>query len=242
MRLNSMLISSFFFASVALAGPSQFPRQSLVEKPAKASSETVTYTTDWAGAVYELDSGSLNSISGAVTVPHISGPINSKFSVSVNIDGTSCSSILGVAVEATVTASGPTYQALCYFNGSSDLNITISAGDLIRLTVRALDKTSGVMVVENLSNDQMDYRRLQSSDPLCERSAAWVVERLPSVDNTTLPFVNFSAVTFTEAVTLDNNSQSYGPQGANIDEILNEDGTIATSVTLGEFSVTIERV
>ncbi|KAF8131870.1 peptidase A4 family-domain-containing protein [Boletus edulis] len=242
MRFNSKLISSFLFASVALAGRFQ-SRQSLVEKPANASSDT--YLSNWAGAVYEMDSG-FHFISGTVTVPHISGPINSGSRsyrhpewppIPRQADVKPPIHICLTFVLLLLHIAWCNFADIFASNGDSHLNVAISAGDLIRFTVQDLDTTTGLVVVENLSNGQTDNRQLQSSEPLCGLSAEWVVELVPGVDNW-LPLANFSPVTFTEAAALDNNGQAYWPQGANITEIHTKDGPV-TSVSLGENSVTI---
>ncbi|KAG6382149.1 hypothetical protein JVT61DRAFT_793 [Boletus reticuloceps] len=87
-------------------------RQDLVEKRASASSDALTCADSWAGAVWKQAAGTFNSVTGAVTVPHISGPTKSSVSVALGIDGFSCpnSAALQAGFDGIITQDGPMYE------------------------------------------------------------------------------------------------------------------------------------
>ncbi|KAF8131881.1 peptidase G1 [Boletus edulis] len=246
MRFNSVLISNFLFASVALAGRPRSQRQDLVEKRASASSDALTYADRWAGAVWKQAAGTFNFVTGAVTVPHISGPTKSSISVALGIDGFSCpnSAVLQAGFDGIVTQDGPLYEAWWNFNDQNYINLTISAGDVIELTVKALSETSGHVIIQNVNNGQNFTQQVESSGALCEQNAGWNIGLVTTGNrlNTWLPLAEFGTLAFTGAVATSNSGHNYGPKGADMIGEIEQNGQVRTSVSVDDNSVTINYV
>ena len=83
----------------------------------------------------------------------------------------------------------PTYD----FSG-----ITISAGDVIKLTVTASPTTSGNATIENVTNGRTVSKGLTSNAHLCGQNAEWIVEDYMQ-GNSMIPFANVNTVAFTDA-------------------------------------------
>lgn len=118
--------------------------------------------------------------------------------------------------------------------------ISISAGDVIRVNITALSTTSGRVTIENLSNGQSGGKRLGSVYPICQENAEWIVEDYSDYKGNLLPFANFTTVTFDNAMAIGNGS-TYTPDGAAIFDI-QQNGQTLTSVSTHGSSVTITYV
>ena len=116
--------------------------------------------------------------------------------------------------------------------------ITISAGDVIRLTVIAFSATSGKVKIENLTNGNTVSESLTSSVPLCLQSAEWLLEDFtPDV-----PPADFGTVTFIDAVA-GGMAGTYTPSGCNVTLIdIEQNNTVLTSTTASGSSVTTKYV
>ena len=106
------------------------------------------------------------------------------------------------------------------------------------LTVTASSETSGTVTIENMSNNQMVSKNLTSSTPLCRQNAEWVVEDY-TVNNSTVPFVDFGTVTFMNAKAT--GTGTHTPSGATLFDI-KQDNQVLTSVSTSGSSVTIKYV
>ena len=118
--------------------------------------------------------------------------------------------------------------------------ITISAGDVVRLTVTASSATSGTAKIENLTNSQMVSERLTSTSPLCGQNAEWIVEDFSvgtSSGTSQVPFADFGTVAFTNAEAT--GTGTYTPSGAILFDI-EQNNQILTSTTTSGSSVTIK--
>ncbi|KAF8557512.1 hypothetical protein OG21DRAFT_1601614 [Imleria badia] len=157
----------------------------------------------------------IHVVIGTFTVPTSSGPTGASAAAWVGIDGVTCDTvILQTGVAFTVKNSQPKYNAWYewYTAPSYDFSgITISAGDVIKLTVTASSETSGTAEIENLFNGQTASKSLTSSTPLCRQNAEWVVEDY-AVNNSAVPFADFGTVTFTNAEAT--GTGTYTPSGA----------------------------
>lgn len=116
--------------------------------------------------------------------------------------------------------------------------INISAGDVIKLTVTASSTTSGTATVENLTNGQTVTKDLNSTSPLCEQNAEWIVEDFAQ-GGKLVSFANFSSVTFTNAEATGHGTST--PSGATIVNI-QQNNQVLTSVLINGSSVTITYV
>ncbi|KAF8435716.1 peptidase A4 family-domain-containing protein [Boletus edulis BED1] len=153
----------------------------LVERAANATSDGVEYTPNWAGAVYLQDTGTIVMVSGVIAVPDMSAvEAGSVASAWVGIDGDTCkSTALMTGVVFGKTQNGPFYQAMYWSPPDTTVtpeNITISAGDVVRLTVGALVGPTVLQftLVENLSNKQFTIKFQRHSRELCGQNAEYV--------------------------------------------------------------------
>ena len=116
-------------------------------------------------------------------------------------------------------------------------DITISAGDLIRLTVIALSRTFGKARIDNLTNGEKSERFLSSDIPLCGQNAEWIVEDY-TVGTAYAPFANFSTVTFENAMAGGSGGIFNGSDGTLFN--IAQNGSVLTSTSASGWSVTIE--
>lgn len=244
MLFNFALITSFLLASAVLADRRREDRQSRfvnrVEQSAHATSDDVEYSDNWSGAVWGGDAGTFTSVTGTFAVPVPSGDSGSAASAWVGIDGDSCSGgLLQTGVDFVLTDNGPTYDAWYewypdwsyYF---SDLEV--SAGDVIRATVTSYSSTSGIATIENLTNGQSGSTELTSTYALCGQNAEWIVEDFEDGNGNLVPFADFGAVTFTDAVAT--GTGYYTSDGASVIDI-EQNNQVLTSVSIDGSSLTV---
>ncbi|KAG6380648.1 peptidase G1 [Boletus reticuloceps] len=244
MRFNSALFTTFLFASAVLAirrRGSESRLLDLVEKATKATSG-VEYTHNWAGAICRQDTGTIVMVSGVIAVPDMSTvEAGSVASAWVGIDGDTCkNAALMTGVVFGKTHNGPFYQAMYWSSPDTTEtpeNITISAGDVVRLTVGALAGPTVLQftLVENFSNKQSAIKFQNHSQELCGQNAEWVVINYAEEG---IPFPNFGTATFTDASAL-SEGLIFGPLEATILEI-KQNGQVLTSVSVDNSSVTIK--
>jgi hypothetical protein len=127
-------------------------------------------------------------------------------------------------------SAGPTDTNLYSFSG-----ITISAGDVIRLTVTAFTTTSGEAMIEILTNGNMVSESLTSSASLCLESAEWLVEVYMD-----LPLANFGTVSFIDAVA-GGTAGTYTLSGSNATLLdIEQNNQVLTSTSASGPSLTIK--
>jgi hypothetical protein len=118
--------------------------------------------------------------------------------------------------------------------------ITISAGDVISLSVMVLSATSGEVRIENVSNGDTVTQLLTSNTPLCgpSQTAEWIVEDY-TVNGDRVPFANFGTVAFTDTVAAGSEAPGFysASQGILID--IEQNGQVLTSTTASGFDVTV---
>jgi hypothetical protein len=116
--------------------------------------------------------------------------------------------------------------------------ITISAGDVISLTVMVLSATSGEVRIENVSNGDTVTQLLTSGTPLCGQAAQWIVEDYV-LNGDWVPFANFGTVAFTDTVAAGSEAPGFysASQGILID--IEQNGQVLTSTTASGFDVTV---
>jgi len=212
-------------------------------QPAVGNASHVEYSSNWAGAVWDTyPAGTFKSVTGTFTVPTPTGSSGSA-SAWVGIDGDTCgTAILQTGVDFTISGGKVSYDAWYewypdYAYDSS--GITISAGNVITLTVTATSTKAGTAVITNQSTGKTVTKSLTSSSALCEQNAEWIVEDYEE-NGSLVPFANFGTVTFSSA-SATTSSGSIGPSGATIIDI-EQSGKVLTSVTTGSSSVTVKYV
>ncbi len=121
------------------------------------------------------------SITGTITVP--SDTSHSTTSVYVALDGQTCGTAsLLLGIDLTYSGSSVSYDAWYewYPDYAYDFSgITISAGNVITLTLTATSKTAGKATISNTSTGQTvshTFSNEGSLGSLCEYDAEWIVE------------------------------------------------------------------
>lgn len=162
---------------------------------------THVYNTNWAGAVIETTGVEVVTGTFVAPVPSSDG----SGAAWVGIDGNDCyTGILQAGIDWTKSSSGVTYTAWYEWWPSSMeywSDFSIEAGDTIKVTVTATSTTSGVAVLENLTQDTAINNTFTSSEvlsPICQTDAEWIVEDYyENFDFVT--FADFGTVGFTAA-------------------------------------------
>jgi hypothetical protein len=209
-------------------------------------SKNVQYSSNWAGAV--LVGTGYSSVTSEFTVPTPKAPSGGSSrtqycaSAWVGLDGDTCdTAILQTGVDFCVQGGSVSYDAWYewYPDYAYDFSgISISAGDVIRVTVDATSTTSGKATIENVSNGEtVSHSFSGESDALCEYNAEWIVEDFEE-NGGLVPFANFGTVTFSGATATDNGN-SVGPSGAQIIDI-EQNNKVLTSVSVSGSSVTVQ--
>lgn len=271
MKFSAALFSSALLASTAIAAPLTAKRQArraarldgrsvsrktnppfkpgTTEALELKNTTQVEYSSNWAGAV--LIGTGYKAVTGEFTVPTPSVPSGGSSreqycaSAWVGIDGDTCgTAILQTGVDFCVEGSSVSYDAWYewYPDYAYDFSgITISAGDVIKVTVDASTDDSGTATIENVTTGKSVTHTFSdvSDGDLCEYNAEWIVEDFEENDSL-VPFADFGTVTFSGAEATDGSS-TVGPSGATIIDI--ESGnTVLTSVSTTSDSVTVKYV
>jgi len=209
----------------------------------------VDYSSNWSGAVIESPpSGeTFNAVSGTFTVPTPSVPSDGSDSSSyaasawVGIDGdTYTNAILQTGVDFTVTDSGDvSYDAWYewYPNYAIDFSLSVSAGDVISLSVVATTTTSGTATIENETTGETASIDLTSTSALGGQNAEWIVEDFEEGDSL-VAFADFGTVVFTSA-TASTAASSEDASGATLIDIESDSGSILTDASVSGSTVTV---
>ncbi|EOD50588.1 putative aspergillopepsin-2 protein [Neofusicoccum parvum] len=223
-----------------------------VEGPiANSNVSHVEYSSNWAGAVYESPpSGTFTAVSATITVPVPSATAAGTYSASawVGIDGdTYGNAILQTGVDFTATKSGSktTYSFDAWYEWypdyAYDFSLTVSAGDVIFMSVTSSSSTKGVAVIENLTTGKSVSKTITSSSALGGQNAEWIVEDFES-GGSLVAFADFGTVLFTGAVAKTSSGTSVGTSDATIIDI-KQSNKVLTSVSIpssSEVEVTYE--
>ncbi|KIL61661.1 hypothetical protein M378DRAFT_13355 [Amanita muscaria Koide BX008] len=216
------------------------------EHPVTDSSDIaqISYSSNWAGASWETyPAGTFKSVTGTFTVPTPTGADGSA-SAWVGIDGDTCqTAILQTGIDFHITSGVVSYDAWYEWYPAfafSFSGITISAGDVIKLTVTATTTKSGTAVIENVTTGVTVSKSLKSAHALCEQNAEWIVEDY-SQGGGLVPFCNFGSVKFTSSEATTVSGTLVDPNGATVIDI-EQNGVVLTNVTEFPGGVTISYV
>lgn len=207
------------------------------------------YSSNWAGAVLIGTDYTAVTAEFIVPTPQIprGGAGNKQYCASawVGIDGDTCgTAILQTGIDFCIQGRSVSYSAWYewYPDYAYDFNdISISAGDLIKVTVDATSKSSGTAKVDNISTGRSVTHTFNSSiqGDLCEYNAEWIVEDFES-NNSLVPLANFGTVTFYNSDAIGRKS-IVGPSGATIIDIKQKNRILTLSSINGN-SVTVKYV
>lgn len=272
MKFSTTILSSSLLAATAIAAPLTAQRQARSEarQNARASNRSShpplkpgtneiihfnetsqeQYSSNWAGAV--LIGSGYTAVTAEFTVPTPQLPSGASSgeqycaSAWVGLDGDTCTTaILQTGVDFCIQGSSVTYDAWYewYPDNAYDFSgITISAGDVIQLTVDATSTTAGTATIKNTSSGQSVTHTFTGGEDgdLCETNAEWIVEDFEE-GSSLVPFANFGTVTFSGAEATDGSS-TVGPSGATIMDIQSSSKQVLTSSSAGSNSVTVKYV
>ncbi|KAJ5185612.1 Concanavalin A-like lectin/glucanases superfamily [Penicillium cf. griseofulvum] len=207
------------------------------------------YSTNWAGAV--LIGTGYTSVTGQFTVPTPKLPAGVSSSEQycasawVGIDGDTCSTaILQTGIDFCIQGSQVSYDAWYewYPDYAYDFSgLSISAGDVIEVTVTATSKTAGTAVIKNVTTGKSVTHTFTGGvdGDLCEYNAEWIVEDYES-GGELVPFVNFGTVTFTNAKAT-TGGKTVGPSGSTLMDI-KQNNVVLTKSSLTSSSVSVSYV
>ncbi|KAM6491186.1 Peptidase A4 family domain containing protein [Amanita muscaria] len=183
------------------------------------ASNDASYSSNWAGAVWDYPANTFYKVTGTFTVPTPSAP-NGVASVWVGIDGhsASCRSILQTGIsmyyQDDVVSYKPWYEWLPDKSHQYIDLLDVNAGDDIRLTVTAFSTTSGTTLIENLTTGKSELHPISDpSNPLCLKNAEWIVEDF-NLNGSRAPFCNFGVVAFRDASASLRSGKVINPTGA----------------------------
>jgi hypothetical protein len=117
------------------------------------------------------------------------------------------------------------------------INLAVTAGDEIRVSIYAYTPTSGMVMIENLTQNVQASQTFNSMiAELCFESAEWVVEDF-TVGDSLAPFPNYGSATFTDCY-----SNKGGLEDAYIAEIYQDTLLSECSIDTSVNSVTCNYV
>jgi hypothetical protein len=268
MKFSTAVINASLLATAALAAPLTAKRQA--RNTARSSSgrqsnppfipgtdsvlelnktSHVEYSSNWAGAV--LIGTGYTAVTAEFTVPTPSLPSGASSreqycaSAWVGIDGDTCdTAILQTGVDFCIEGSTVSYDAWYewYPDYAYDFSgISISAGNVIKITVDATSKTAGTATIENVSTGKTVTHTFTGGvdGDLCEYNAEWIVEDFEENDSL-VPFADFGTVTFSSAEATDG-STTVGPSGATLIDI-EQNSEVLTSVSVTSDTVVVKYV
>ncbi|KAF8342496.1 peptidase A4 family-domain-containing protein [Amanita rubescens] len=246
------LFTSILLAAAAFAAPSSVVesrthrrRSGILDRTSTKfgtnGTSNVAYSNNWSGAVWESDpSGPFKSVTGTFKVPTPSGP-DGDSSVWVGIDGDTCgSAILQAGIYVNIKGGIPSYNAWYEWYPADAVNfndITISAGDVIQITITANTNTNGIVKIENHTTGQVVGEDLTSQSPLCLQNAEWIVEDFMN-NGVDVPFCDFGTVQFVGASATTTSGKNVSPVGAQV-FIIQKNGVDKTSVQVKANNITI---
>ncbi|BCS01764.1 A4/G1 family peptidase [Aspergillus luchuensis] len=210
--------------------------------------KNVEYSSNWAGAV--LIGTGYTAVTAEFVVPTPSVPSGGSSreeycaSAWVGIDGDTCdTAILQTGVDFCVQGSEVSFDAWYewYPDYAYDFSdISISAGDTIKVTVDASSDTTGTATIENVSTGTTVTHSFTGGvdGDLCEYNAEWIVEDFEE-DDSLVPFADFGTVAFTSCSATKDGS-SVGPEDATIIDI--EQSEVLTSVSVTDSEVVVKYV
>ncbi|KIM94753.1 hypothetical protein OIDMADRAFT_66031, partial [Oidiodendron maius Zn] len=216
----------------------------------KNDSSTI-FSPNWAGASIDPPpiGQTFNYVIGQFTLPTPSCPPGSSgdscgASVWVGIDGDKPTRPLlqaGISLEVSNTGI-VSYQAWSEWVPNFEFfdNFSMSAGDEISISVKAVTPSEGIVTVTNISTGQSVSRTLDAPDStqtLIGQSAEWIVEDY-GLSGSLVPFANFGTVIFTNCAA-STESETHNLDNAFIWE-LDQAGQALTNVVIAsptEFSI-----
>jgi len=205
---------------------------------------------NWSGAVATPPSSLANftSVGGRIVVPSIRRPLtaasNSTDTYSaaawVGIDGdTNSAALLQTGIAFSIDPSGAvTYDAWWeWYPYAAQFydNFTMAAGDVIQMNATAQSSTSGLLVLENLSNgDRAEASVALPSNTRADLTGAnveWIVEDF-EVGSELVPVVDWESVMFSETWWEDAEGGQGSAVGAEVWNLEGKGGEVVSDVVI----------
>jgi len=213
---------------------------------------SVSESSNWAGAA--LVTTGVTEVTGTFTIPKPTlpsgGSTRTEFGGAawVGIDGDTCQTgLIQTGVFWIVEGTEFSYEAWYEYIPQASIaypDITVTAGDEIKVTVTKTNDNSGVTTLENVSTGESASHTFtdQSGGTLCGENAEWIVEDFTDGD-ALIPFADFGTVTFSGSSAIVGGA-TVTPASADADTIVlvsASDATL-TDTTVSGGTVTVKYV
>jgi hypothetical protein len=206
-------------------------------------------SSNWGGAV--IVSTGVTEVTGTFTIPKPSPPSGGSSSTEycgaawVGIDGDTCQTgLIQTGVFWCVQNGEYSYEAWYEYIPAASIaysSISVTSGNVIKVTVTKTSDTGGVTTFENVSTGKAASHTFtkQSSGTLCGENAEWIVEDFEE-GSSLVPFANFGTVTFTGASAIVGGS-TVTPGGDDAQTIyIEQNSKVLTTTTISGGTVTIK--
>lgn len=212
---------------------------------------------NWAGAV--LAGSDFQTVTGTFVAPEVVLPAGADMdevyaaSIWVGLDGSGKTGCTGVVMQTglamRVRDDTLTYKAWYQWYPNKNvafLDMDITPGDSVTLTVSASSDSGGIAIIENNTQEtSVNHTFVDQTPHLCQTGAEWIVEDF-SVKKygvtSRIPFADFGSVTFTNASAVNGNGTKFGPADSHLLDIVagsGADRVLLTNVTVSDSSVSV---
>jgi len=206
-------------------------------------------STNWGGAA--ISPGGVTEVTGTFTIPKPTVPSGGSTRTEfcgaawVGIDGDTCqTSLIQTGVFWCVENGAFSYEAWYEYIPAASIaytGISVTSGNVIKVTVTKTSTTGGVTTLENVSTGETATHTFSGQTAkLCGDDAEWIVEDFTS-GNSLVPFANFGTVTFTAASAIVGGA-TVSPAGADNIVLVSSSDSALTSTTISGNTVTVKYV
>jgi len=207
-------------------------------------------STNWAGAA--VTTTGVTEVVGTFTIPQPTVPAGGSTRTEfcgaawVGIDGDTCQTgLIQTGVFWCVENGAFSYEAWYEYIPAASIaytGISVTGGNVIKVTVTKTSTTGGVTTLENVSTGETASHTFtnQKSGTLCGDNAEWIVEDFTS-GSSLVPFADFGTVTFTGASAVANGA-TITPAGADNIVLVSSSDAALTSTTISGSTVTVKYV
>lgn len=169
-------------------------------------------SSNWGGAVQ--NGKGITKVAGTITVPEVGTDGGHSGAAWVGIDGdTDCGhALLQTGIDFFNDGTFDAWWEWIPDDVNFFSNFSIAVDDEIYMEVDATSRTSGVAILENLTNgDKVTHTFKKDDTPstLCETDAEWIIEDYEG------DFADFGSITFTDCTATDSDGD-FTPDGATI--------------------------
>lgn len=220
MKFTAPITSALVLASSAWATPlSNRAKAALASRRSNFNiphagadqSASVSQSSNWAGAA--LVTTGVTEVTGTFTIPvptvPSGGSTRTEFcgAAWVGIDGDTCQSgLIQTGVFWCVENGAFSYEAWYEYIPQASIaytGISVTGGNVIKVTVTKTSATGGVTTLENVSTGETASHTFtkQTGGSLCGDNAEWIVEDFTE-GSSLVPFADFGTVTFTGATAI----------------------------------------